>query len=143
MKILGEVERRGRDKVEAGGGQGELGAAVGESFVHSAACDEWSTQERGGVGSHGNEAIETGEAMCGSNEFTLAAVEEEAQVGTLLFDFKASAATVVVQPPRVMSSRYPMTMSLAREERRGWMVNQKSSGPRGSPCWTPSWDRIL
>jgi hypothetical protein len=78
----------GGDKIEAGGGQGELGAAVGESFVHSAACDEWSTQERGGVRSQGNEAIKTGKAMCGSNEFTLAAIEKEAQVGTLLFNLK-------------------------------------------------------
>ena len=51
-------------------------------------------------------------------------------------------------PHRVPSSRYQTlifklgTSSLIRSI-MGWRVRAKPRGPRGSPCWTPLWLRIV
>src|SRR5579872_7150824 len=53
-----------------------------------------------------------------------------------------SSSTDTSLPPIVTSSRYPKANSDLREHNRGCRVRLKRSGPSGSPCCTPSLERI-
>src|SRR5579872_6597261 len=53
-----------------------------------------------------------------------------------------SSSTDTSLPPIVTSSRYPKANSDLREHNKGCRVRLKRSGPSGSPCCTPSLERI-
>src|SRR5215471_19135101 len=53
-----------------------------------------------------------------------------------------SLFTDAAEPPSVTSSKHPNLSLLDNELRIGCRVRQNSSGPNGSPCCTPSWERI-
>ena len=54
-----------------------------------------------------------------------------------------SSTRMVASPPTVTSSRYPNLNSPWRDCKTGCNARAKSRGPRGSPCWGPSSDRIF
>jgi len=54
-----------------------------------------------------------------------------------------SAATDCWAPPSVKSSKKPSVSADSRESNNDWIVLQKSKGPKGSPCWGPSWDSMI
>ena len=53
-----------------------------------------------------------------------------------------SSATSAMSPPKVTSPINTILRGLSRERKIGWRTKQKSNGPNGSPCWTPSADHI-
>ena len=53
---------------------------------------------------------------------------------------RRSLHTVSMSPPIVPSSKKNILNSDESRCRTGWIVEQKSSGPKGSPCCTPSLD---
>jgi hypothetical protein len=59
------------------------------------------------------------------------------------FIMATSEATMAAGPPRVTSSMKAIFRGLLHAVMRGWMARQNSRGPRGSPCWQPSCDKIV
>ncbi|KAJ2938457.1 hypothetical protein O0L34_g12896 [Tuta absoluta] len=53
-----------------------------------------------------------------------------------------SRSTTSGLPPMVPSSKYQMLSGDSSSVMIFWIARLKTSGPRGSPCWAPTWDKM-
>ena len=97
--------------------------------------------------SHGRmwmKSLKRGKSNTGTGEITshLDSLRESPISSPRTLMFRISWFTVPTGPPNVTSSSYAMFDDERKDWRIGWRVRQKSNGPRGSPCLTPSADVI-